>query len=206
MRNLLILPVFLLSTLAHADEQTRNLPAFSTIDSKGPISIVVEAGKPQSVTVSGSARFVGAVETKVVGNELRISIPERGVGNLNDDPRVTITVPELTRLAVEGAGETILNKLHGNSFELNYAGAGSVKADGTVKNLRMKAEGVGAIDTKALIAARVDVMFQGVGDIKLYASEHLSAVVQGMGSLTYYGNPRTFHKSVQGLGSVSAGK
>jgi len=37
------------------------------------------------------------------------------------------------------------------------------------------------------------------------ASESLDADVGGVGSLKYYGNPRTVHKSAGGVGSISKG-
>ena len=38
------------------------------------------------------------------------------------------------------------------------------------------------------------------------ASEKLTANVEGMGNLTYYGNPRIVNKSVSGIGSVTAAR
>ena len=39
----------------------------------------------------------------------------------------------------------------------------------------------------------------------MYATDTVNAVAKGMGSLTYYGKPKTINKSVSGIGSVSAG-
>ncbi|HTD06304.1 GIN domain-containing protein [Undibacterium sp.] len=207
MRRLFVLPAFfLLSAFAHADEQSRTTPAFNAINSKGPISIVVEVGKTQSVVVSGNDKFIREVVTEVVGNELLISIPGKKSSTATDDPRVIITLPALRQLKIEGAGATAINNISGDRIDISYQGAGSLKANGKVKWLRLKAQGVGAVDTKELHAEHVDVDFEGIGTVKVYATDLLNAVVQGMGSLTYYGNPRTFNKSVQGIGSVSAGK
>ena len=40
----------------------------------------------------------------------------------------------------------------------------------------------------------------------MYSSGELNAVVRGMGQLVYYGKPKVVHKSVAGIGSVSAAK
>jgi hypothetical protein len=77
--------------------------------------------------------------------------------------------------------------------------------NGEVKTFRMKAEGVGEVDAKALVANDADVSFRGIGDVKVYARNRLDAVVEGMGNLTYYGKPRTVNKSAAGIGSVRAG-
>jgi hypothetical protein len=71
--------------------------------------------------------------------------------------------------------------------------------------LRLKGNGVGAIDTRKLIATDADVDFDGVGGVEIYVANHLNAVVHGVGSLTYYGHPKSINKSADGLGSVGAG-
>ena len=122
------------------------------------------------------------------------------------DPRVIITMPTLRKLIAEGAGEKILTKLNGPRVDISYKGAGRLAADGQVDWLRLKAQGVGEVDTKALLAKNVDVNFEGIGSVKVYSSGELNAVVRGMGELTYYGKPKIVHKSVAGIGSVNAAK
>jgi hypothetical protein len=106
---------------------------------------------------------------------------------------------------VEGAGETLLNGVASDRLDISYLGAGHLAANGKVKYLRLNAKGVGEVDTRNLHAERVDVNFEGVGEVSVYASELLNAIAKGIGGLTYYGHPKTINKSVAGIGSVSAG-
>jgi hypothetical protein len=195
------------TSTAQAAESVRTLPSFIAIDAHGAFMMTVEVGaKAQSVVISGDDRFVNALKTEVVDNELRITMSGKNFNNNSKpDPRITVTVPALSRVKVEGAGETVLNKISGDRLDIGYLGAGHLEANGKVKYLRLSARGVGEVDTKALRAERVDVNFEGVGDVSVYASELLNAVAKGMGSLTYYGRPKTVNKSVAGIGSVSAG-
>jgi hypothetical protein len=165
----------------------------------------VEVGKAQSVTVSGDDQFVAALRTAVVDNELQITMPDKSFKSTKGDPRITITLPALSRVKVEGAGETILNKINTDRIDISYLGAGHLVANGKVKYLRLNAKGVGEVDTKDLRAERVDVNFEGMGNVSVYATDLLNAVVKGMGSMEYYGKPKTINKSVAGIGSVSAG-
>lgn len=190
---------------AHADEQVRNAPAFTSISVHGPISITVDAGKTQSVTVRGDARFINELKSEVVNGELRLRIDDKKTRSRHGEQRVVITMPALSALEVEGAGEIKLNAIRGERLDVNYRGAGSMGINGEVKTFRMKAEGVGEVDAKALLASDVDVSFRGVGDVKVTARNRLDAVVQGLGDLTYYGKPRTVNKSASGIGSVRAG-
>ena len=190
---------------AAAAESTRQLPSFVAINAKGAFAMTVEVGKAQSVVVSGDDKFVAGLKTEVVANELVITMPDKSFKSGKHEARITITLPSLSRVKVEGAGETILNKVSGERLDIGYLGAGHVAANGKIKYLRVNAKGVGEIDTKALVAERVDVNFEGVGHVSVHATELLNAVAKGMGELEYFGHPKTVNKSIAGIGSFTAG-
>ncbi len=80
MRHLFLLSALSLATLAspaYADEQARTVGAFNAIDIRGPISIEVESGKEQSLTLRGDQKFLGNVITEVVDGELKISLKDK---------------------------------------------------------------------------------------------------------------------------------
>jgi hypothetical protein len=154
----------------------------------------------------GSDKFVSGLTSEVVNGELRLRMPDNKHTTNSSDERIIITMPELRAFNAEVAGETKLNNIRGNRLDVSYRGAGRMVITGEVKTFKMKAEGVGEVDTKALIANDVDIDFKGIGDVKVYAKDKLDAVVQGMGSVSYFGKPRTVNKSVAGFGKVSAGE
>jgi len=199
----------LLSVVAlssQAAEQVRNASPFKTINARGPVSLVVEVGKAHSIRVEGSQKFIDRVTTEIVGGELRLGYKEKNNVNISDEDRVVVTMPELTHFTGEGAGLVILNKVRGERFDVDYRGAGSLQMNGRVERLRLSAEGVGEVDAKGLITQEADVSFRGIGAVSVHAKNRLQAEVQGMGELTYYGNPRSLSKSVSGIGSVVAGR
>jgi len=208
MRRLaLVLALSLAATAAHAAEQVRAAAPFTSIDVQGPISVTVDAGTAQqSVRVRGSDKFLNTVTSEVVNGELRIRMRDKHFSsNRDDDQRIVISMPQLRAFNAEGAGEIKLNNVQGERLDVNYRGAGSMEIKGKVNTFTMTAEGVGEVDSKALIANNADIRFRGIGDVKVYAKDKLDVSVQGMGSLSYYGKPRTVNKRVAGLGSVSAG-
>jgi hypothetical protein len=205
LRSAVVLGLSLAALGAHAAEQVRTAPPFTAISVQGPISVTVDAGAPQSLTIRGSDKFVKGLVSEVVNGELRLRMLDKKFTTTNSDQRIIISMPELRAFSAEGAGDIKLNKIRGERLDVNYRGAASMGINGSVKNFRMRAEGVGEVDAQSLIANNADVQFQGVGDVRVYAKDRLDAVVQGMGSLRYYGKPRTVNKSAAGLGSVSAG-
>lgn len=206
LRPTLALLLCLASVTAQADEQTRNVGQFKKIAISGPMNLIVDAGKPFAVSVQGDAKFINRVTTKVVNGELRIGMNDDGNKNVRKHDRIVISMPSLAAFEGEGAGLARLNNIQGERLDVDYAGAGSLVINGKVRHLRIEAEGVGEVDTKALIAQEADVSFEGIGAVSIYASEKLTANVEGMGNLTYYGNPRIVNKSVSGIGSVTAAR
>ena len=198
----------LLALQAQAAEETRSVAPFSTISNSGPVNLHIEVGKAQSVRVSGGDDVVSDLQTEVVGNELRLHMRHDTTSfNRNHDSlNVTITVPQLTAFTMGGAGETTITHMSGDSLEVRFGGAGSFKADGTVTNLVMHIGGVGSIDTRELHAETATVNVGGVGSVKVWASQRLDASLGGVGSLTYYGDPKTVNTHGGGLGSISRGK
>jgi len=198
----------LLAVHAQAADQPRNVAPFTTISNGGPVNLTIEVGKAQSVVVSGSDDYLEDLRTEVVDGELRIKMRnDSHIDNRHwNDMKVTITVPRLTAFTMGGAGQTTLTHFSGDSLDIRFGGAGGLKADGTVKHLKLNVGGVGSIDTRDLHADSVDVNVGGVGSVKVWAGQSLDASVGGVGSLTYYGDPKQVNTRGGGLGSISKGK
>ena len=213
MRNVFILSLAAAASLialqAQAAEQVRTVAPFTSVSNSGPVSVRIEVGKAQSVTVSGSDELVGELLTEVSGNELKIHLHKESYSfgnNHHGNLQVTITVPQLTAFTMGGAGDTTITHMSGDKLDVRFGGAGSLKAEGSVKNLVLNVGGVGSIDTRELHADSADVNVGGVGSVKVWASQRLDATVGGVGSLTYYGDPKQVATNGGGLGSISKAK
>lgn len=204
MRKFLCIGLLATTPWAFAAQEARELPEFKSIKSQGVYTLVVTAGQKQSVMVNGDESALARLTTTVVGDELVIAMPEKKSFGWSDRIAITITVPELTRMHLEGVGGTTLKQLAGESFELTYQGVGSTTVDGKVRHFVLRAEGVGTLNARELDAQIVDARLAGVGSAKVRASESLTARVEGIGSLTYYGKPAKVTKSADGIGTVHA--
>ncbi|UVW29206.1 DUF2807 domain-containing protein [Massilia sp. H6] len=196
----------LVSMNTYADEQIRQVAPFTGISVHGPVSLNVEAGKAFSLKVIGDPRFIERVTSEVVGGELRLHMKESTRNSIDSNDRILVTMPELQTFSGEGAGLMRLTKVRGERLDVNFRGAGRLAIDGEVRALRLRAQGVGEVDAKGLVTNQADVSFEGIGSVSVHARDKLNAKVQGMGQLTYYGNPRVVSKSVSGIGSVVAVK
>ena len=199
---------FLFSAAASAD-QIYKLAAFNAIKSNGVFNVDIVAGKAQTVSVQGSDELVQQLKLQVVDGQLMIDGPQEKHNlffGADSNAKVVITLPSLRLFKGQGVGEINIKQIDGDRIDISYDGVGSVVVTGKTKWLRLKGNGVGGIDTKKLLAEDADVDFDGVGSVDIYVSNHLNAVVHGVGSLTYYGNPRSINKLADGVGSISAGK
>jgi hypothetical protein len=194
-----------LACVAQANDQVRAAAPFTSISVHGPISVTVDRGATQSLTVRGNDKFLKGLVSEVVNGELRVRLPGKNTITDKNDQRIIITMPQLRTFNAEGAGEIKLNDVRGEALDVSYRGAASLAITGAVKSFRMTAEGVGEVDTRRLIANNVNITFHGLGDVQVYAKDKLDLAVEGMGSVTYFGRPRTVNKSVSGFGKVSAG-
>lgn len=210
MRRLIIVSMLLFCSLgqsiARAD-QTLQLPAFNAVKSDGVFDVEIVVGSPQSVVMKASDEAIAKIKVQVVDGELMITGPEQKHNVVfSNDNKILITLPSLRLFKGKGIGEVVIKNIDGDRIDLSYEGVGSLEASGKTKWLRLKGNGVGSIDTKKLIADDADVDFDGVGGVDIYVSNSLNAVVHGVGSLTYWGNPKSVHKMADGIGSISAGR
>lgn len=216
MRRLIVLTAALLASAGFAAdirgsgrviEQSRPVSDFQAIRSEGAWSLDVKVGPAPSLKIRADDNLLPLIETSVQKGELTIRFKEHQPITLDNKSslRIEVTVPKLTGYSHEGAGKTVFRDLAGERFALSYEGAGLITATGRVDNLTVQASGAGSLDLDGLKARNATVNLEGVGAVSVYASESLTAAVDGIGSLTYFGKPAKVSKAVNGIGTVRAG-
>ncbi|MBI3711836.1 MAG: DUF2807 domain-containing protein [Burkholderiales bacterium] len=176
----LALGFVLASSTLLAAEQTRPVTPFSTIRTQGALSVEVVVGSAHSITVKGDDKYMEKIVTDIAGDELLISYKDKKSIRLSDDLKVVVTMPNLSKFKMEGAGLTTVNKINGDRFELNYEGVGLLKVSGKVNHFKLRAQGIGFVDAKGLQAESVDAVVEGIGSVEVTATDKLKANVQGI--------------------------
>lgn len=90
-------------------------------------------------------------------------------------------------------------------FKLDLLGAGNVHLTGNAEDSNILIQGSSIVEGKEMEVKDVKVKLEGVGSCSVYASDSLDAYVEGIGSITYYGNPDSVDKEVDGLGVIKEG-
>lgn len=144
-----------------------------TFQPSGSIEITVISPRVDTVSVSGSGRFVAAS-------------PLRG-------ERISASVSGSGR--IEGAVEA-------QSVSTSVSGSGRVQLTGTAPAAAdVRISGSGRADLGAIEAAAVTARISGSGRAEVWAAESLDARISGSGRLTYRGTPKVDSR-VSGSGSV----
>ncbi len=186
-------------------EERRDLPALDEIEIQGGLDLRVSQGEPQSVVISGRADYVPDVETSVEDGRLIIDMEGRRRWN-NADIHVTITLPNLSLLEVNGAIDGDLTGLDVADLKIIVNGAGDIDADGRCNTLSVELNGAADIDAEELRCAEVAVQINGAGNATVFAAERIDAEVNGVGNIDVMGNPGQVSTSKSLLSNITIHK
>jgi len=180
--------------------QTRDVKAFTRIETNGSADITVTVGPEQSVQMTFDHNLIDFIETEVRGKTLKI----RPTQSFSSRHRceIVITVPTLERVSCSGSGDIAVERLDAESFEFELSGSGNFTAEGKTDELEVSLLGSGDIDTSDLVAREAYVRISGSGDVQVHAAESLDARVSGSGDISYYGDPEHVSRSVTGSGHI----
>ena len=189
-----------------AVSQTRDLGGFTRLEVSGDISLDIRLfNRPDpGVRITAGAKAIDRVKTEVVGDVLRVSTKSRGL-TIGPDPlgdvQISLGVPALLALRVDGEADVNLSGLSAKSFELRVDGSGLVQARGRVDDLEMEVDGSAETDLRNLATQNASVRIDGSGDTELRVARSLQLIVEGSGDVTYYGRPAVSSR-LEGSGDV----
>ncbi len=92
-------------------------------------------------------------------------------------------------LDVTGGTAVYIYNIDVREMEMDIKGAASLDLSGKADWLELELAGAGAIDAKSLVCRKAEVKISGAGSAELSVTEELLADVDGVGKLTYYGDP-----------------
>jgi hypothetical protein len=192
-----------------ARTENRSVAAFHAIELRGAAQMQVEVGKGPSLAITAGDRVLQDTSTEVRDGVLVVQVREQG-GWFRRGPAASLVVqaPTLDSLKISGAGDFALRDVSGDSLVISVQGAGRLEATGAVRQLTASIDGAGNADLARLVATDAEVAVNGAGRLQVHATGTLRAEVNGVGSITYQGNPQKVIPSVHGVGSISpdAGK
>lgn len=206
-----------------------DITEFSSIKSSVVGNISIRQTQNTSVSAEGNEEMLDLLEVKVDNGTLVLDMVEQGLKKLkrgNGKLNILITTPNLTyidnkgvgNLVIEGifnspeltinssgVGNTSIENIKAGSINVDSEGVGNITLIGTADNLDIESEGVGNIYAERLKTKSAFISSEGIGNVKCYASEYLKASAEGIGRITYFGNPKKTNLSKEGIGKIKSG-
>ena len=181
--------------------QTRDVAAFTRLESRDGVDVRLHVGEPQRVRVHAGGKVIDDVRTEVRGGTLVVSF-DRDSFLDNGHVLVDASVPELTRIDTSGSGDVAADGLRADALEVRSEGSADLALQGTAGRLTVSLEGSGDADLGALAARDARVALKGSGDVDVRADRHLDIDIEGSGDVRYHGNPE-LNQSIDGSGDLT---
>lgn len=183
--------------------ETRELRAFTGVDSYGSNNIHISYGSTFKVTLSGSDNLLPYFKTEVVGSTLKLGYERVDVRH--DDIQIYVTLPYLQYLEVSGSGDIDVSGQFPamDFFQLSISGSGEVEVETAIiaDEVGVRISGSGEADLKKLQSRRAEVNISGSGDARIGVSERLKARISGSGKIYYSGSPE-IDSQISGSGKL----
>lgn len=223
--SLFILGVFLYNPAAAEDEE-RDVSAFSKVSLRISAKVYIEQGSTQSVKIIAKSSTLEELITDVKDRSLNIRFPNKNFFKNNFQPgkvEIYITVPDIEGLTVSGSGDIFLKETKSRIIDLSVSGSGNIvieeliakrvkasisgsgniriKDGGTADEMDVSISGSGNVRADGFEANEVSVHTSGSGNCSITSNGSIKARIAGSGNVSYRGNP-SIDSSVAGSGRV----
>lgn len=180
--------------------ETRTTADFHSINSTIYADILLTQGPKEDVIIEAQQNILRELKTTIVNGELRLTL-NRCVDILQA-VKVHITIPEIRRLTLTGAGDIIAqNEFNLTDLNVTLTGAGDFMLQGITNTLDITLTGVGDVKAFDLNSDICDVRITGVGDTEVFVNDELNVTITGAGTVYYKGNP-SITSNITGSGSI----
>jgi hypothetical protein len=223
---LTIIPALILSGCSDVSLQTRtdDVSNFERIQINTFGEFIIEQGDEESLTIEAPRDYLRYITSEVQNNTLMIDTRRGFIGGPIQRVTYTITVKNLEKISLEGAGAIKIFELDTDDLMINLTGAGSVEVDdlkadtldvnlssagaiiiaGEVDSQEVAISGVGSYEAGDLYSNEAEILLTGAGSAVVWVENSLDVEVTGVGSVAYFGDNPDVYQNVSGLGSVNS--
>ncbi len=206
--------------------RTISVSDFNRIRVTGPFVVEIKTGKSPGARTSGSPQALDRISVTQQGQTLTIrpASGNLGGGKAIEAARLSLTVPMLRAISVEGTGGVVVDRIKGQTVKLGITGSGALtvgRVDADILDVSLQGAGeatLGGLARKALVYARgsatlnagalkttdLEMTWQSAGSSQIAADRTVKLIATGSGDVMVTGKA-TCTVSALGAGSVSCG-
>jgi hypothetical protein len=181
--------------------ETREVNGFTAVALNGIGHLIIDQTGTESISITADDNILPAIETRVSGDTLIISIEDNTIFNNVTELTYRVMVQAIDTLELNGAGDIEVLNLDGQDWRATLAGGGNITVSGQVERQTAELNGAGAYNAEALQSQEAAINQNGAGTAIVQVSEQLDVTINGVGSVEYIGNP-TVREEINGLGTV----
>ena len=203
-------------------EKSYNIDDFNKIYLRGPYEVHLRQSDKCKLTIIAKEDYFNKLEVNSHGGTLEIELDGKNYKTTRSI-EVYITFRDLQKLEIEGAIDLICeNQIKTSNLKLEFEGAGNIELnieadkiiadisgvgnfeiEGKVDYHKVSFSGIGNYEAHHLHSKYTIVESNGIGSVKVFASNKFRGEANGIGSVDYYGDPQDVSIDATGLGSVS---
>ena len=180
--------------------ESRELNNFTSIILLGSIDVNIKTSESNNCVVVADDNLIPYIKTEVVNNKLNISLNESY--SSEDKLVVNINTPNYDEVSLSGSGNINILDFKNNNLSLNISGSGNITGNGEVETLVVKINGSGNLMSKEIKSKSATITINGSGDGEVFASDSISAKINGSGNIKYFGNPENVDSIINGSGDI----
>ena len=204
--------------------ETKSIAGVTKVSLTGAFNVHIHQGDEESMEIEGYQKTIDQLTISQENESLQIKFGSKEMEfEEGFTPEIHLTLANLEELSFDGAGniesegKLELNSLliKGNgaaNLELNFEAnelearlnmMGNTNFKGSAENAKILFEGMGNLDAEDLLTTNLDLRSSGMGRVSVYCTGELSLQAEGMGVVSYKGNPTVIKEEVNGLGIVN---
>lgn len=202
----------------------RDLDKVTQLNVSGIFNLYLSQGDKPSLRIEGDEDNIKKLKVIQNGETLELEFDEIKNNFFGDSrPDVYLTLSDLEVMEFDGVGNIksegpfkvgeirLLGNGVGNislQFEAQKIDAefnlmGNMTLKGAAEVINLSNEGIGNIEASELIAQDMTLTSSGIGKVAVHCTRDLSITVNGIGAVSYTGNPNVIKEEINGIGKVS---
>lgn len=187
--------------------EARDVSGFDAVVLNGYGTLNVVQGDEEGLTITTDENLMEHITSEVQDGTLVIGLKENTIVlEPSNDLIFDVSVIDLSRLEVNGAGSVEAESLTASQFNLNLDGAGGMRIRGIeADTLNVTVNGAGSIEIEDAAAGNLDIRVNGGGSVRLDGEATSQTLdINGLGTYKAGGlESQTADVTINGGGSVT---
>lgn len=200
----------------------RSISEFSKLSIHGVFNLYLSQGNKESLRIEANEQTMDEITIRNVGEQLIIELEEDIEFFDRDEINIYLTITDIDSFEFEGVGniktEEVLRltdlKLRGDGvgntkleieadrINAEFNIVGNVSLSGKVENIDLENNGLGNVDASDLKAQYMTLESNGIGNVEVHCEKEISITANGIGKVTYSGDPEVKNLDRNGIGKV----